>query len=347
MTDHPARSALADTLAYLGGLARDHVQPQEALARLAALRTTHPGLRVDLVWDTSRYAENLHYDALLRAPGADTVSLSVCPVGDTPWPLRGARLASDHDLLRVNGETLKVRDAMACLDFLWNEARILQALVDLCLVEEAVKELDIEPTAEHTQRALDAFRAARGLLAASDMHAWMHDNAVTHEGLTHMMHARAQEYALRERVAGERVDAWHAAHRGALDVAHLVRLRVRSRTRAEAIVAQLATRDFHAVMEEAFAARQLVALPYGPLQSIRRRDMRAPDAAAVFAAAGGDVVGPIESDAGFDFLRVIRIEPADLLRDDTRHGAIDAIFDEWLGERRRAASVEWFWGPAR
>ncbi len=346
MTDQLVRRALDDTLTFLGTLVRDAAQPPEALARLALLRLQHPGLDLDLVWDASPYPSTVHFDALLRAPGADTVSLSVCPVDDTPWPLRGVRLASDHDLVRVNGETLKVREAMECLDFLWNEARILQALVDLCLIEEAVKRWSIVPAAEHTQRALDAFRSARGLLAASDMHTWMHANALTPDRLAHMMHGRAQEFALREHIAREGVGAYADAHPRAFDVAHLARMRVRTRERAYQLAEQVSQRGFHEVMEDEFSARRLVALRHGSLEAVRRRDISPDHAAHIFAAAARDVIGPLESDAGFDIVRVIRIEIADPHHASTRHAVVDAMFDEWLGARRRAATIEWFWGPA-
>ena len=200
MTNDLARRALDDTLTYLADLAREAVRPPEALARLGPLRRKHPELVVDLVWDEQPYPATVHYDVLLRAPGADTLSLSLCPASDTPWPLRGVRLASDQDLVRVNGETLKVREAMDCIDFLWNEARVIRPLIDLCLIEAAVTRWAVVPTAEHTQRALDAFRSSRGLLSAKQTLAWMDANALTHEGLERMVQGQARAFALRYRV---------------------------------------------------------------------------------------------------------------------------------------------------
>ena len=156
MSDRAIHDALSDVLTCLEECVRDNTHPTEALANLAALRPAHPALTMELVWHASEYDSTIHYDALLRAPDIGTVSLAICPASDTPWPLRGARLASDQDLVRVNGETLKVRDAMDCIDFLWNEARIVTALVDLCLVAEAVKRWGLPVVARTALGSADA-----------------------------------------------------------------------------------------------------------------------------------------------------------------------------------------------
>ena len=350
MTDDVARRALDDTLTYLGDLARDAVRPPEALARLGPLRQKHPELLVDLVWEENPYPATIHYDALLRAPGADTVSLSLCPASDTPWPLRGVRLASDQDLVRVNGETLKVLDAMDCIDFLWNEARIVRPLIDLCLIEEAVKRWAIEPVAEHTQRALDAFRSTHGLLSARQTLAWMEANELTEERLERMVQGQARAFALRDRVAGDAgLRAYWDAHPGAFDVAHIARLRVRTRERAEQLAAEIqGGRSFYAVLEEEFTARRLMALPRGSLEAVRRRELPPTHADAIFAVAAGEVAGPLEGETGegFDLVRVIRTEIAGFDDTASQDALSGALFEQWLAEQRRSATIEWYWGPA-
>jgi len=348
VTDDLARRALDDTLTFLGDLARDAVRPRDALVRLASLRQRHPGLVVDLVWEEHPYPATVHYDALLRDPDASTVSLSVCRVADVPWPLRGARLASDQDLVRVNGETLKVRDAMDCIDFLWNEARVIRPLIDLCLIAEAVKRWSIEPAAEHTQRALDAFRTARGLLSARQTLAWMNANDLTQDRLERMVRGQADSFALRDRVARNNgVEEYWESHPGAFDVAHVVRLRVRERGRATDLASEVRDGgDFHSIMEREFAARRLVALPHGPLEVVRRGQLSPADAALIFAAGAGEVVGPFEVEGAFDLVRVIDHRTADLADVATRNAVSDALFEAWLATQRDAANIEWFWGPA-
>lgn len=349
MSDGAVRDALADVLGCLEGFVTDGTRPTEALARLAALRPAHPEVSMELVWHASDYDATIHYDALLRASDVGRVSLSVCAASDTPWPLRGARLASDRDLVRVNGETLKVRDAMDCIDFLWNEARIVGALVDLCLVTEEVKRLALEATADQKQRALDAFRSSRGLLSAVQTHAWMEANALTQEKLEAMLLGQAEAFAVRDYVVAgtDRHRFWNE-HPGAFDIAHVARLRVRTRAHAEQLMAALsAGREFYAVMEEELVARRLVALPHGNLSLLRRAELGAGDAEVIFNAHAGAVVGPMCAGDCHDIIRVIQLVPASLEDPATEMALGDAIFDEWLAARRRAARIEWFWGPAR
>lgn len=347
MTDGLAHRALADTLAYLAALARDGVRPPDALNGLGSLRQQHPGLLVDLVWEESAYPATIHYDALLRAPGGDTVSLSLCPASDTPWPLRGVRLASDQDLVRVNGETLKVRDAMECIDFIWNEARIIRPLIELCIIDDMAKRWSVEPTPEHTQRALDAFRSSRGLLSAAQMLTWMETNGVMHAQLERLVEGQARAFALRDRVAADAgLESYWANHPGEFDIAHIARIRVRNRDAAERLAAEFRTgRDFYMVAEEEFAARRLMAMPRGSLESVRRRELLPADADAIFSAAPGEVAGPLDAETGLDLVRVIRTEIVSLDDDATQDAVSAAIFEEWLAEQRRSAHIEWYWGP--
>ena len=76
---------------------------------------------------------------------------------------------------------------------------------------------------------------------------------------------------------------------------------------------------------------------------VRRGSLAAEQAALLFSAAPGEVVGPIPAADGFDIVRVARIEPARL--DEPTRDAIEGIlFRRWLEERRAQSSVEWFWG---
>jgi hypothetical protein len=125
-----------------------------------------------------------------------------------------------------------------------------------------------------------------------------------------------------------------------------VRLRVRERDRATALAEELrGGAHFHAIMEREFAERRLVALPRGPFEAVRRSQLSSAHADAIFAAAADEVVGPLDAAGAFDLVRIIRHETADLADVATRNAVSDAVFDAWLAEQRRAANIEWFWGP--
>ncbi|MEO5814928.1 MAG: hypothetical protein ABIT20_06580 [Gemmatimonadaceae bacterium] len=121
---------------------------------------------------------------------------------------------------------------------------------------------------------------------------------------------------------------------------------MREEERATGLTAEIrGGADSCAIMEREFVARRLAALPHGPLEVVRRAELPPAHAEAVFAAAAGDVVGPLEGEGVFDLVRAVRLATADLSDVATRNAVSDAVFDAWLAEERRAANIEWFWGP--
>ena len=65
----------------------------------------------------------------------------------------------------------------------------------------------------------------------------------------------------------------------------------------------------------------------------------------LFAAAPGQLVGPVPVETGHALMRVLEIVPAQL-DDRTRAVIKDILFEDWLAERRQAARIEWCWGNA-
>ena len=65
----------------------------------------------------------------------------------------------------------------------------------------------------------------------------------------------------------------------------------------------------------------------------------------LFAAAPGQLVGPVPGETGHALIRVLAIIPARL--DGHTHAVIkDILFKDWLDARRQAAHIEWCWGNA-
>ena len=85
------------------------------------LRGRHPDLAIDLLAEEEAFDQSVHYDVLLRRAGEGTVSLSYCPERAIPWPLRGVHRWSEAELVRVNANVLQGEQAIACLDFIWDE----------------------------------------------------------------------------------------------------------------------------------------------------------------------------------------------------------------------------------
>src|SRR5262249_54074838 len=152
-----------------------------------------------------------------------TLSLSFCPLRALPWPLRGLHRWSDADLVRVNGKVLKVDQAMALLDFIWDEARLVERLLNVCLIEEALEREPIELSDAELQREMDAFRSARRLYTAANTHSWMERHGITHRKLEQFVANQAVAARLRERLTAGRVDEAFAARKEEFDTSRIAR----------------------------------------------------------------------------------------------------------------------------
>jgi putative peptide maturation system protein len=343
------RQALTEGLDYLRTMAREGTAPEEARARLRPLRGRHPDTPLDLLWEERAYDAFTHYDLLLQLPGEGTVSLSFCADGGLPWPLRGVHRWSEKHLVRVNHIVLKVDQAMACLDFIWEEAPVMQRLLDACLIQEALEKDPVELSAEELQRALDAFRRAHRLYTAEDTRRWMERRGLTHEKLERLVGDEAKIARLRDRIAAGRVDDYFEEHRADFDTARIARMQFPDNESAVRTLRQIRSGelDFCEAAEHLFqtAEERPSGAPAELFAVLRRRHTSPELGAAVFAAAPGDLLGPVRTDEGHAVVRVLSVTPA-RLDEPTRAAIKKILFEEWLEERRRAARIEWYWGNA-
>ncbi|MCC5577454.1 TIGR04500 family putative peptide maturation system protein [Microtetraspora sp. AC03309] len=295
-------------------------EPDEAEARLGPLREDYPGRRFRLVWQRETYDGSLHYDLLITHPdGGATVSLSYCPDKALPWPLRGARPAgSNLMLLRVNGVGMRIDQAVACLDFVWDEAGVADRLVTACLIQAALEENPISLDDGELQHAMDAFRRARGLLTATATHDWIARSGLTHQTFERLVRDHAMAAKLRQRVTDGRVEEHYARHRRHYDRARIARFVFPEGLPAEG--------DLYAMAEASGAEGAFTWVTRG----------QAPE--EVFEAAPGTVIRN-----GSDVIKVLEVVPAQLTQ-QIRERAERDVFDAWVAELRRSAKVEWFWG---
>jgi putative peptide maturation system protein len=343
------RHAVGDGLDYVLALQRDGARPDDARARLAAVRGRHPDLVIDLLAEEEAYDQSIHYDLLLRRAGEGTVSLSYCPERATPWPLRGVHRWSDAELVRVNATVLKVEQAMACLDFIWDEAPVIESLVNLCLIREELEREPIDLSDAELQEAMDRFRSAKKLFKAQDTLRWLERHGMSHESLERYVADDALVAKLRDRIAAGGVEEYFRQHPGDFDTARVARLEVADECRARELADEIrgGRLDFFAVAERCFfeTAERGAPPQTGQLALIERRHAAPALREPLFAAAPGQLIGPVPVEGGCALLRVLAILPA-RLDGRTRTAIKNVLFDEWLAERRRAARIEWCWGNA-
>lgn len=338
-----------ESLALLRALAEQQLDPPAAQRELVGLRERHPGARLDLVWDREPYAGTLHYDLVVSHDGCNAVWLGWCPDRGIPWVLRGVHRHSEADLVRVNGETLRVGAAMQLIDYIWSDERITDGLVDSCLVRQAIATFDLPPPSDaELQRAVDDFRRRHGLLTSQATLEWLDRRGMSYEQLEFYVADSARVRALRTAVVGDAVRSYFERHRTELGRATLLLVTTGDRAVAEAIAAhggggqeaflQAVLQHQHGRMATARPGRETLGL-------VVRQAQELPEAlaAAVFAAAPGTMVGPVAHGTQHFVAHVV--EHHDAVLDDACAEAIaERLFGEWLEAERSKASIEWLWG---
>jgi putative peptide maturation system protein len=334
------RQAVSNILDYLSALQQDGAGPREARARLQPLRGLHPDLQLDLLAEEQAFDQSVHYDVLLRRAGEGTVSVSYCPERVLPWPLRGVHRWNEGDLLRVNGNVLPVDAALACLDFIWDDASIIERLVHMCLIQEELARNPIDLTDAELQDAIDRFRAAKKLFKAEDTLQWLEQHGMSQERLERYVSESAIVPKLRDRISAGRVDEYFREHQHDFDVARIARLEVPDAVHACELAEQIRSGalNFFAAAERLFseAAERDASAKASLFDTIERRQASAALRNQLFSAAPGQLIGPVPVENGHALMRVLAIVPARL----------DGRTQAWLTERREATRIEWCWGNA-
>jgi putative peptide maturation system protein len=335
--------AIAATLRYLVGAARAGLPPVDAAERFGRLAKRHGTTDPRLVWEIDGALGGVHYDVLLRLAGAGTLSLAFSPEDGVPWALRHAHHARESDLVRVNGRTLNMQTVMGYLDGIWNDAALVERLVDGCLVREAVDAHGIDASADEVRSAVRGFRRERGLRSRRALAAWLRRRGWTPHDLEHESRRQVIATKLRAAIAAGRIRAYFEQHRPELDTATIVRVTA-DRHAAIAIARQSRAGEcgFSRAVAAALEAGEAAA---ARTERVYRRDLPPKHARAIFRARPGAVIGPLAAAEGYDVVRVLRITAA-RLDPPTSDVIAEIVFDEWLEARRAEATVEWFWGDA-
>jgi putative peptide maturation system protein len=341
------RQAVVEVLNYLLALQREGVRPDDARTRLQAVRGHHPELAIDLLAQEEAYDQSVHYDALIRRAGEGIISLSYCPERAVPWPMRGVHRINETDLVRVNGQVLTVDQAIACIDFIWDEAPIIEGLVNACLIQEELQRDPIAVADAELQAAMDKFRSAKRLFKAEDTLCWLERHGMSHEKLECYVADNAVVAKLRDRIAADRVEEYFRQHSGDFDTAWIARLEVTDESEAHELAEQIRAgrQEFFAAAARCYVDSARLAKPPAAalFAEIERREAAATLREHLFAAAPGQLVGPVTVESGQALLRVLEIVPA-RLDDRTRAAIKHILFEGWLAERRKAAQIEWCWG---
>ena len=336
--------AVCAVLTYLTRVTRGGVRPEDARPQLSMIAAAHPELSMQLLWEVEAYDNSLHYDVIIVRPKTgDTVSISVCQDRALPWPLRGVLRWTEANVVQVNGRMLTMEDTVGFLDVLWDEAPLMERMVNACLIRQELERDPIVLADDELQIGMDELRRAHGLFTVEETERWMCQRGMTHAQLERLVAGNLACAHLRRRIATVQVANYFESHRSQFDVACIAKIELPDPDSAERLRARVAggTLGFASAMQEAFVSSD--AGVRCAFTSVRRCDGSSEVEAQLFVATPGDVVGPICVGSSYVVACLLELRPA--CDDELTRTAIEQIiFDQWLAERRRHATITWHWG---
>ncbi|MBI2933522.1 MAG: peptidylprolyl isomerase [Planctomycetes bacterium] len=240
----------------------------------------------------------------------------------------------DSPIITVNGRAVSFVEVLVRLKVDGAYAALVEGAVRRALVLEAAEQRGLSLSDEELQRAVDSFRAERGLDRVEDTERWLAENGLTLEDLEGELEGRALEAKLVAGVASPAaVEKYFVEHRHDFDEALISRIVVDKREVAAELLSQVTDdgQDFGALARRHSLDRELGGW-------VRPRDLDETEEARVFTAAPGDVVGPFGTDEGWEIVRVEEVRRA-VLDDGLRAEVSEILFREWLDARRREGRI--------
>ncbi len=343
MMNESLLAAVRDALASLVRWREERLPPEQAQESFQSLKARHPDHWMNMIWEQETYGNTVHYDILLANEGG-TWSLSHCADEEVPWPARGLQRINESLVLRVNDDPVRINQVITSLDHAWSTLHIGRHLINMSLIEQALRDSDLEVTDEELAAALVDFRKRRRLFSVEQVERWMVEHGTTQVQLEKNLREDVAREKLRRRVAAGREEAWFERHRADFERIQVARLYVQDRAEALRLYERLrdSPEQFLEVAQVSFLERGGTGDLFATL---RRGELEPEQAALLFSTEPGQVAEPIPSGAGYELVRVLRFHPA-RLDEATREKVRERLFEEWLAEGRRRARVEWFWGAA-
>jgi parvulin-like peptidyl-prolyl isomerase len=206
---------------------------------------------------------------------------------------------------------------------------LLDAFVEHYLVNRA-RRAGLSVNDQELQQAADNFRLKNGMASAEQTTQWFQREAITPDDFAAGLERDLVVEKLRRAIADPRLEGVFNANTARFARVKLKRILVGSEADARQIIDAVA--NGRSTFEDQAKEKSLDLVTKqsgGDAGIVRRVDLAAPLAEAVFAAEPGKLVGPVQAGQGFLVLRVEEFLPAEL-DEAIKNGLRKEIFDAWL-----------------
>lgn len=243
------------------------------------------------------------------------------------------------DFITVNGKSMDIREAIR-LSFLHDDDKFVQNTIEFLLINQGAEKAGLKNTDEQLQLAVDELRYQRGLESAEKAQQWINENRLDlmtiQDGVNNML----LRNKLRNSIPESEIEAYFAEHQLEFDKVELYSIRVDTEDLAQELYSQITEEDenFHLLAMEHSQDEDTRPMA-GYVGKLTRGGMTGEIEAAVFKAQPGDVVGPIETQKGFNLFLVKEVHKATL--SEEKEGIQMILFTQMLNKLHAEARIEY------
>lgn len=239
-------------------------------------------------------------------------------------------------LVAINGAALDV--AAAIRTDMFHNSEFINSAVEQLLVRQYAQQHGIYNTDEELQVAADEMRYQRNLESREATLQWLKMNHQTVQSVQESLDFQILRNKIRFSVPEEELKAYFAEHQLDFDEVELFSIRLDSEEMAQELYTQIQEEgaSFHQMAIQ--HSQDEVSGPRGGyVGNLSRADLSGEIEAAVFSARPGEVVGPIQTEKGWNLFMVSAFRPADF--EKTRSTIIFLLYEDLLARLKAESDI--------
>ena len=241
--------------------------------------------------------------------------------------------------MTINGHPYPVKEALR-RSMYQSENKFTDDCIDEILIREYVLENEIQNSPEELQVAMEEMRYKKGLESKEKFQHWMDSNGQNLLSIQNELDYQLLRNKVKANIPYEKLETYFAEFQLEYDRAELYSIRVETEAKAEELLAKIEEEEenFHILAME-HSEDEKSKPKAGYIGKVARSEVTAAIEAVVFVAQPGDVVGPVETEKGFNLFKVAAIYPATL---QVEEDAIrDKLFKDLLSKLRTEAKIDY------
>lgn len=242
-------------------------------------------------------------------------------------------------LVNVNGQEITVERALRHVLLQDEGEALVEGLIDAELVRQHAERVGIAVSTEELQRAADEMRYDRGLADSERTLEWMRIHGQTLASVEQALELLLAGNKVASAIPERDIEAYYRAHRDALEYVVLFSIRAASRSEAAQALKRIDAGEPFPVVAADASRDPATRRSGGFVGRLRRAEMAADVADAVFDAPTGTVVGPVDTGRGWNlFLVAARRTPP---LEEEAPGIRRLLFERLVARLRATAVVTW------